>query len=107
MVMLQIDIVGLPAAPLEAAADFYAKEMPEIRDDADIHPECDLVLVFEPAGHEHRGWRLAAVQDLGREFAPRRVNAITGDDQHAIAATLAWLDQAPGVTGQLLSVGTG
>jgi hypothetical protein len=63
-----------------------------------------LVLIFPPASHDHRAWRLAAVQDLAREAAPRRVNAIVGADEAAIAETLAWLEQAPGVTGQLLAV---
>ena len=67
----------------------------------------DIALVFQPAPYHHRGWRLAAVQDLAREAAPRRVNGIVGADEQAIAATLAWLEQAPGVTGHLLSVEPG
>ena len=67
----------------------------------------DLVLIFPPAPYDHHGWRLAAVQDLARAAAPARVNGIAGDDAEAIAATLAWLERAPGITGQLLSVQTG
>jgi len=67
----------------------------------------DLVLVFPPAPYDHRGWRLAAIQDLARAAAPARVNGVVGDDEQAIAATLAWLADAPGITGQLLSVQTG
>jgi hypothetical protein len=104
MPLLQIDILELPTAPLDAAADFYTTELPEIRDDADILAEHDLVLVFAPAGHEHRSWRLAAVQELAREFAPRRVNAVVGDDEDAIMAAMRFLDAAPGITGQLLAV---
>ncbi len=44
------------------------------------------------------------MQDLAREAAPKRVNGIAGDDNEAIAAALAWLASAPGVTGQLLAV---
>jgi hypothetical protein len=40
---------------------------------------------FPPANHEHRGWRLAAVQQLAREHAPRRVNAVETDDEEALA----------------------
>jgi len=65
----------------------------------------DLVLIFPVAAYDHRGWRLAAVQDLAREAAPKRVNAIVGDDEQAIAATARWLAQAPGITGQILAVG--
>ena len=64
----------------------------------------DLVLVFPPAPYDHRGWRLAAIQDLAREAAPKRVNAVVGDNEQAIIATLEWLAQAPGITGQLLAV---
>ncbi len=63
-----------------------------------------LVIVFPPASHEHRAWRLAAVQELAREMAPRRVNGVVGADRQAIARTLAYLERAPGVTGQLLAV---
>ena len=56
-----------------------------------------------------RSSRLAArrVQDLARDAAPARVNGVVGSDEDAIAATLAWLEQAPGVTGQLLSAQSG
>jgi hypothetical protein len=103
---MQVVRVGrLPDRAIEAAAEFHAKVVPEI-----LGPPLageDLVLVFQPAPHDHRGWRLAAVQDLARAVAPLRVNGIVGDDDGAIAATLVWLEQAPGVTGQLLSVQTG
>jgi hypothetical protein len=82
--------------------------LPEIRAELDLEnpprPGEDLVLIFAPAPYDHRGWRLAAVQDLAREAAPRRVNAIAGADEAAIADTLGWLGQAPGVTGQLFAV---
>ena len=65
----------------------------------------DLVLVFPPAPYDHGGWRLAAVQDLARAAAPRRVNGAVGDDEKAIAEALEWLAGAPGITGQLLAVG--
>ena len=104
MPSLQINIEDLPASALDAAAEFYAAEIPEIRDDADINPAYDLVIVFDPAGHEHRAWRLAAIQELARELAPRRVNGIVGNDEEAMVEALAFLDVAPGITGQLLEV---
>ncbi|HEY6817316.1 MAG TPA: hypothetical protein VI168_17390 [Croceibacterium sp.] len=107
MALLQIDIQGLPTTPLDAAAEFYASELPEIRDDSDIHEQHDLVIVFDPAGDDHRAWRLAVIQELAREMAPRRVNGIVGADAFAISEAIAYLDVAPGVTGQLLSVQTG
>ena len=61
-----------------------------------------LTLVFAEADHTHRGWRLAAVQILAREHAPARVNALAGGNAAAIAAALAYLGAADGVTGQYL-----
>ena len=93
---------GLPEAPLAAAAWFHAEGLERAR--AALAGADGLVLVFASAGHEHRGWRLAAVQELAREAAPKRVNAVTGADEAAIADAVAFLAAAPGVTGQLLVV---
>jgi hypothetical protein len=98
---MQVVRVGrLPDRAIEAAAAFHARVLAEVlAQDGE-----DLVLLFPPAPFDHRAWRLAAVQDLARHAAPARVNGVEGDDEQAIAATLAWLEQAPGVTGQLLAV---
>jgi hypothetical protein len=102
MTQAVLRIGGLPASALDAAAQFHARKLPAAR--AALREADALALVFAPAPYDHRGWRLAAVQDLAREAAPRRVNAIAGADEAAIAESLAWLEQAPGVTGQLLAV---
>jgi hypothetical protein len=86
--------LGEPA--LAAAARFHAEVLPR------LPVEADLVLVFEPADHTHAGWRLAVIQQLARERAPRRINAIAGDNAPAIERVCEWLDAAPGVTGQYL-----
>jgi len=105
MVQAVLRVAVLPEAPLDAAAAFHAGQVPAARS---LLAEADsLVLVFRPASHEHRGWRLAAVQALAREAAPRRVNGVAGDDEAAIAETQAFLERAPGVTGQLLSLEDG
>jgi len=92
-------VTGLPASPLDAAAHFHAAWLPQARGIS-----ADLVLVLPPAGHDHSAWRRAMVQELAREAAPYRVNAVAGEGEQAIADTMAWLVQAPGVTGQLLAV---
>ena len=103
--MAVLAVEGLPEGALDAAAAFHAEWLPRARAQLDgLAAEGHLVLVFPAAPYDHRGWRLAAVQDLARAAAPRRVNAIAGDDQPAIAQTVDWLAQAPGVTGQLLAV---
>jgi hypothetical protein len=88
----------LPDDALAAAAQFYAQVLPQVHSAGGE----DLVLVFEPASHEHHAWRLAVVQQLARDHAPLRVNAIESDDETAIAAAMTYVDQAPGLTGQLL-----
>lgn len=90
---------------LEAATDFHARLLPGI--EATLSGGADpLTLVFLPAPcdlrHEHRAWRLAAVQGLARRFAPSRVNAVESDEGEAVIAAQRWLDGAGGVTGQLL-----
>ena len=62
------------------------------------------MLIFLPADHTHRAWRLAAVQSLARELAPQRVNALASDSEKAISAALTYLNSAEGVTGQLLQL---
>jgi len=99
-------VVSLPEEELAASAAFHARVLPELlevlgRLAAAPSPEL-LTLVFAPADHSHRGWRLAAVQGLAREHAPLRINAVAGDSEAAIAAAARYLDGAEGVTGQLL-----
>ncbi len=91
----------LPDEALAAAAQFHAEVLPKVLDEIG-NAAGTLTLVFAPADHTHRGWRLAAVQGLAREQAPLRLNAIESEDETAIAAAEAWLGSADGVTGQFL-----
>lgn len=91
----------LPDDPLDAAARFHAEALPVIT--AKLASVTDhATLVFAPADHTHRGWRLAVVQELARKYAPARLNALASDDETAIAAAQTYLAAAPGVTGQYL-----
>ncbi|MBW8783765.1 MAG: hypothetical protein JF593_03870 [Novosphingobium sp.] len=96
-----VRIGELPPAPLAAAAAFHRGELPRI-EAALAEASHEVTLVFPPADHTHRGWRLAAVQSLTRAHAPRRVNAIVSDEPPAIAAAERFLRANGGVTGQLL-----
>lgn len=97
-------IEWLPASALDAASEFHeawldaALEL--LEGDAD-----SLAIVMPAAAYDHADWRRAAVRDLAREAAPKRVNLIAGSDAEALAQTAAWLEGAPGVTGQYLEVG--
>ncbi|MFM5885080.1 MAG: Rossmann fold domain-containing protein [Novosphingobium sp.] len=94
--MERLDVTGLPDDPLAAAAQFYSKVMPG------IGGEGDLALVFPAADHTHRAWRLAAVEGLARARVPGRINALSGGSPATVAAAVAYLAAAPGVTGQYL-----
>jgi hypothetical protein len=101
--MRVVRVGPLPDGALEAAAEFHGRVVAMVP----LRSGEDIVLVFPPAPYDHRAWRLAAVQDLARAAAPDRVNGIVGDDETAIAEALAYLESAPGVTGQLLAVEPG
>lgn len=98
-------IEGLPDGALDAAAEFHSEWLPIARALLQRPRDgSDIVLVFPPAPGDHRGWRLAAVQDLAREAAPQRVNGVVGGNAGAIAEAVEWLAGAPGITGQLLEL---
>lgn len=86
--------------PLDAAARFHADVLPQAR--AVLAEHKSLILVFAPASHDHRAWRLAAVQGLARDHAPKRVNAVAADGGDAIDAASRWLVESESITGQYL-----
>jgi hypothetical protein len=92
----------LPGDALSASARFHAEVLPKVL--SELEQGETVTLAFAPADYTHRSWRLAVVQGLARQFAPVRVNALASDDEGAIAATLAYLEAAEGVTGQLLQL---
>jgi len=98
-----VPITGLPPDPLAAASHFHANHLPELR--KLLAGTCDsVVIVVQAANHEHEGWRRAIVRDLARAHAPVRVNMLASDEVDAVVAALAYLEHAPGVTGQLFDL---
>ena len=100
MALVCINARELPNNPLNAAAAFHARIVPEARRAAGS----DVVLLFDPADHTHEHWRTAAVEELAREAAPCRVNGAVGGSSASIKAVCDYLEGAPGVTGQLFAV---
>jgi len=88
-------IEDLPGGPLAAAVAFHAQWLAQAEA---MLADGDLVLVMPLAGHEHRAWRLAAVQGLARAYAPARANLVECDEP----AGCAFLAASPGITGQIL-----
>ena len=101
--MALLRVGALPGDALTAAAAFHDGELPTILTVMAATGE-PLTLVFAPADHTHRGWRLAAVQSLARVCAPQRINAVASDDERAIVAAERYLAAAEGITGQLLAL---
>ena len=93
----------LPQAALEASSVFHARHVAAIAELLADRPQ-SLVVIFPPATYDHRGWRRAAIADLARAHAPVRVVGLVDGEPGAMAQVLAYLEKAPGVTGQLLAV---
>jgi hypothetical protein len=98
--MRVIRVHDLPEAPLAAAAHFHAVVVPGI----EAQQAGVVTLVLPAADHTHRAWRAAALGALARALAPARVNAVAGGDAAAQARAIAFVEQAPGLTGQLLAL---
>jgi len=93
-----------PSSALDAASMFHEQIMPELRQLLARKDGDSVVLLLPPADHTHQSWRLAVIQELAREAAPLRVNAIVGNESAAVDEAIAYLAKAPGVTGQILAV---
>lgn len=98
----QLEIGLLPDGALDAQTAFMALHLEAARALLADTVTTALAIVLPPAEHGHRDWRLALARDLAREVAPKRVNIVSGHHGEALAATLRFLADAPGVTGQYL-----
>ena len=100
--MRLIEVGRLPDNALDAAAAFMAFHLEGARAALAEAQTTAIAIILPPAAHDHRDWRLALARGLAREAAPKRVNLVAGPDDEARAATLRFLSDAPGVTGQYL-----
>jgi hypothetical protein len=98
-----LTVSDLPESALDAAARFHRDYVNHVRLLAE-GSVADVAVVLPAAPYDHADWRRAAAHDLARALAPVRVNLVAGSDQAAIAATLAYLTNAPGVTGHYLAL---
>lgn len=98
----QLAIDLLPQAALDAQTAFMAFHLEAARALLADPETTALAIILPPAPRDHRDWRLALARDLAREAAPKRVNIVSGAPGTALSATLRFLADAPGVTGQYL-----
>ena len=85
--------------PLEAHAAFIEDTLPSARKALEEDTISALTLVLAPASAEHDAWRRAIAGDLARAYAPKRLNIAAGAKGDALDKVLAYLRDAPGVTG--------
>lgn len=100
---MQLAVPPLPEDPLTAAARFHGEIVPQVLAALE-RGERVVTLVFAPAAFAHEDWRRAAVATLARECTPARINAVAGDVAEGVAATVAYIAAAPGLTGQYLMI---
>ena len=98
-----LHIANLPASATQAAKAYYAAWADKV-EQAVLEAGGCLTLRFDPAARDHQAWRRAAVADLARGHAPIRINAVAGPQGPAFDQVVVWLENAPGITGQLLAV---
>lgn len=92
----------LPESPLEAAETYFANHHAETKALLQEKDTETLVVVLHPASPDHDDWRRALARDLARAYSPKRVNVVATGDGPTMMETLAYLQDAPGVTGQYL-----
>lgn len=95
-------VANLPLASLDASAAFFADHLDKVRGILGDDETSALAIVLPHAGADHDDWRCALALDLAREYAPKRVNIVRASDPSSAEPLLAYLRDAPGVTGQYL-----
>ena len=97
------EIASLPSSPLAASEAFFREHLAGVSGGLKTS-KGDLAILLPPAQIDHDDWRRSLARDLAREFAPVRVNIVGGGDQAVREETLAYLRDAPGITGQYLAL---
>ena len=92
-------VATLPHSALDASATYFAQYLGAARALLNDPGTQALAIVLPAAGTDHDDWRCAIAHDLAREYTPKRVNVVGGSGA-ALIETLAYLGNAPGVTGQ-------
>lgn len=100
MVQRVLEVHALPDSGLEAAQAFLELHLKEARSLLNAENTTSLAIILPPAAPDHTDWRRALARDMAREFSPKRVNVVGAGEGAARKELLAYLGNAPGVTGQ-------
>ncbi len=96
-------IDDLPDGPLAAAAAYFADYHAASLDMLSADKVDALAIMLPAAGLDHDDWRRTLARDLARAHTPKRANVVGVSDSAAEQEMLAYLRNAPGVTGQYLA----
>ncbi|MEQ8410904.1 MAG: hypothetical protein RIB52_05060 [Erythrobacter sp.] len=101
-----LTVEALPGKPLAASAAFHAQHLDRARrmlaGEGEGEGADALAIVMPAAGTDHDDWRRALARDLARAASPKRVNVVGGAPGKAREEALAYLADAPGITGQYI-----
>lgn len=92
----------LPEAAIEASAFVSVQHLAAISEALNEAGTSALAIVLPNTAHDHTDWRRTLARDLARAHAPKRANVVAATDPEAAEPLLAYLRDAPGVTGQYL-----
>lgn len=102
MVQAVIDLAMLPDSPVASGAAFHRSHLDAVTQRISEPDVTALVIVMPLAGPDHDHWRRTLARDLAREHSPKRCNIVAAGSSALKQETLAYLRDAPGVTGQYL-----
>ena len=94
-------VEDLPVSAIDAAAAFHQMHLAEAK--RLIGQAEALAICLSPASYDHADWRRTLARDLARAHAPKRINVVGAASGEPREAMLAYLRNAPGVTGQYLA----
>lgn len=97
-------IGDLPSDAIEASRTYYSDHLDKTRSLLAKPETGSLVILLPPAPFDHADWRRGLARDLARAHAPKRANVVAAPDAELARETLAYLRDAPGVTGQYLVI---
>ena len=98
-----LEIAHLPQNGIDASADFMKNHLPRARALLAQTDTAALAIVLPAAGFDHDDWRQTLARDLARAYTPKRINVVGAGGIDSATAMLAYLGDAPGVTGQYLA----
>ena len=98
-----LTIHDLPADGLSASRTFFDRHINEAVELLAQGANEALAIVLPVAGPDHDDWRRTLARDLARAHTPKRVNVVGGLAGAERNAIIAYLEGAPGVTGQYLA----